>query len=88
MLARAYGLSSAQLFQWRIAYMEGYLVPVAADESVFPAFDLQDAMRQIKQLDDALDSKTLENDILKEAVGFAKTKKRISRSPVMPADEK
>jgi transposase len=44
-------------------------------------------MRRIKQLKGALGLKTLENEILKEAVDFAKAKKWISRSPVLPGDE-
>ena len=31
--------------------------------------------------------KTLENEILKEAVDFAKAKKWIARSPVLPGEE-
>ena len=48
-----------------------------------PASDLQDAMRRIKQLEGALGRKTLGNEILKEAVDFAKAKKWIARSPVL-----
>ena len=44
-------------------------------------------MRRIKQLEGALGRKTLENEILKEAVDFAKAKKWIARSPVLPGDE-
>ena len=87
LVARAHGLSAAQLFQWRKAYMEGSLVAVGANETVVPASDLQDAMRRIKQLEGALGRKTLENEILKEAVDFAKAKKWIARSPVLPGDE-
>ena len=43
LVARAHGLSAAQLFQWRKAYMEGSLVAVGANETVVPASDLQDA---------------------------------------------
>jgi hypothetical protein len=41
----------------------------------------------IKQLEGALGRKTLENEILKEAVDFAKAKKWIARSPVLPGGE-
>jgi len=44
-------------------------------------------MRRIKQLEGALGRKTLENEILKEAVDFAKEKKWIVRSPLLPGDE-
>ncbi len=87
LVARAHGLSAAQLLQWRKAYMEGTLVAVGANESVVPASDLQDAMRRINKLERALSRNTLENEILKEAVDFAKAKKWIARSPVLPGDE-
>jgi transposase len=74
LVARQHGLTAAQLFQWRKAYLEGSLVAVGANETVVPASELQEAMRRIKQLEGALGRKTLENEILKEAVYFAKTK--------------
>ncbi len=84
MVARQYGLTAAQLCQWRKAYLEGSLVAVGANETVVPASELQEAMRRIKQLECALGQKTLENEILKEAVDFAKAKKWIVRSPLLP----
>lgn len=87
MVARQFGISAAQLFQWRKAYLEGSLVAVGANETVVPASELQEAVRRIKQLEGALGRKTLENEILKEAVDFARAKKWIARSPVLPGDE-
>ena len=87
LVAREHGLTAAQLFQWRKAYLEGSLVAVGANETVVPASELQEAMKRIKQLEGALGRKTLENEILKEAVDFAKAKKWIARSPVLPGDE-
>ncbi len=81
MLARQHGLTAAQFFQWRKAYLEGSLVEVGANETVVPASELQEAMRQIKQLEGALGRKTLENEILKGATDFAKANKWIARSP-------
>ena len=87
MVARQFGITAAQLFQWRKAYLQGSLMAVGANETVVPASELQEAMRRIKQLEGALGRKTLENEILKEAVDFAKTKKWIARSPVLPGGE-
>ena len=87
MVARQFGISAAQLFQWRKAYLQGSLMAVGANEAVVPASELQEAMRRIKQLEGALGRKTLENEILKEAVDFAKAKKWIARSPVLPGGE-
>ena len=87
LVAREAGISTGQLFQWRKAYLEGSLVAVGANESVVPASELQDAQKRIRQLEAALGRKTLENEILKEAVDFAKAKKWIARSPALPGDE-
>ena len=51
------------------------------------ASELQETMRRFKQLEGALGRKTLENEILKEEVDFAKAKKWIARSPVLPGGE-
>lgn len=87
LVAREAGISTGQLFQWRKAYLEGSLVAVGSNEPVVPASELQDAHKRIKQLEAALGRKTLENEILKEAVDFAKAKKWIARSPALPGDE-
>ena len=87
MVARQFGITAAQLFQWRKAYLQGSLMAVGANETVVPASELQEAMRRIKQLEGALGRKTLENEILKEAVDFAKAKKWIARSPILPGGE-
>ena len=63
------------------------MVAVGANETVVPASEFQEAMRRIKQLEGALGRKTLENEILKKAVDFAKAKKLIARSPGLPGDE-
>ena len=63
------------------------MVAVGANETVVPASELQEAMRRIKQLEGALGRKTLENEILKEAVDFAKAKKWIVRSPVLHGEK-
>jgi transposase len=77
LVARQHGLTAVQLFQWRKAYLEGSLNAVGTNKTVVQASELQEAMRRIKQLEGALGRKTLENEILKEAVDFAKAKKWI-----------
>jgi transposase len=86
-VAREAGVAASQLFQWRKAYVEGGLVAVGSNEQVVPASELQDAVKRIKQLEAALGRKTLENEILKEAVDYAKSKKWIARSPLLPGDD-
>jgi transposase len=87
LVARQAGVSASQLFQWRKAYTEGSLVAVGANEPVVPASQMQDALKRIRQLEAALGRKTLENEILKEAVEYGKSRKWIARSPLLPGDE-
>lgn len=87
MVARMAGLAATQLFNWRKAYTEGSLVAVGANEAVVPASEMAEALRRIKQLEGALGRKTLENEILKEAVEYGKSRKWIARSPLPPGDE-
>ena len=86
MVARQFGITAAQLFQWRKAYLQCSLIAIGANETVVPAFELQEAMRRIKQLEGALGRKTLENEI-QDAVDLAKAKKWIARLPVLPGGE-
>ena len=64
-----------QLFIWRKAYETDVLVAVGSGEDEVPASEFQEAMKRIKLLGAALGRKTLENEILKEAVDFATSKK-------------
>ncbi len=51
------------------------------------ASEMAEALIRIKQLEDALDSETLENGILKETVEYDKARKWIAQSPLLPRDE-
>ena len=44
-------------------------------------------MKRIKQLEAALGRKTLENEILKEALDYGRSRKWIARTPLLPGDE-
>lgn len=87
LVARQEGISASQLFQWRKLEKEGALIAVSAGESVVPASELAAARAEIAKLQRILGKKTMENEILKEAVDFAAQKKWIARSPLLPKDE-
>lgn len=57
---------------------------VGASEPVVPASELQDAQKRIKHLEAALVRKTLENEILKEAVDFARQKMGCALASIAP----
>ncbi|MEF5433373.1 IS3 family transposase [Escherichia coli] len=75
LVARQHGVAASQLFLWRKQYQEGSLTAVAAGEQVVPSSELAAAMKQIKELQRLLGKKTMENELLKEAVEYGRGKK-------------
>ncbi|EFF0634868.1 IS3 family transposase [Escherichia coli] len=75
LVARQHGVAASQLFLWRKQYQEGSLTAVTAGEQVVPASELAAAMKQIKELQRLLGKKTMENELLKEAVEYGRGKK-------------
>lgn len=86
LVARTEGVAASLLFQWRKLEREGALTAVSAGESVVPASELAAARAEIVKLQRILGKKTLENEILKEAVEYAAERKWIARSPLLPKD--
>lgn len=82
LVARQEGVSAGLLFQWRKLECQGALTAVSAGEAVVPASELAAARAEIAKLQRVLGKKTLENEILKEAVKYAAEKKWIARSHV------
>lgn len=79
MVARLHGVNPNQLLHWRKLYQDGSLSAVSAGEEVVPASELSDALKQIRELQRLLGNKTMENEILREAVEVAKSRKWIAR---------
>ncbi|MEC9751089.1 IS3 family transposase [Escherichia coli] len=75
LVVRQHGVAASQLSLWRKQYQEGSLTAVAAGEQVVPASELAAAMKQIKELQRLLGKKTMENELLKEAVEYGRGKK-------------
>jgi len=87
LVARQEGLAASLLFQWRKLERQGALTAVSAGEAVVPASELASARAEIARLQRVLGKKTMENEILKEAVEYAAEKKWIARSPLLPGDD-
>lgn len=87
LVARQTGVAASLLFQWRKLERQGALTAVSAGEAVVPASELAAARAEIAKLQRILGKKTLENEILKEAVEFASQKKWLARSPLLPKDD-
>lgn len=87
LVARQEGVSAGLLFNWRRLERQGALTAVSSGEEVVPASELAVARAEIAKLQRVLGKKTLENEILKEAVEFATATKWIARSPLSPKDD-
>ncbi|WP_218568097.1 IS3 family transposase [Pseudomonas sp. LP_7_YM] len=74
-VARRNGINANQLFLWRKLYQDGSLSAVSAGEAVVPASELTDALKQIRELQRILGKKTMEAEVLKEAVEIARSRK-------------
>lgn len=88
LVARQRGVNPNQLFHWRKLERLGALTAVGAGETVVPAAELEAARRQIRELQRLLGKKTLEAEILREAVEVARERKWIARSPLLPGDDR
>ncbi|WP_409247171.1 IS3 family transposase [Enterobacter hormaechei] len=74
-VARLHGIQPSLLFKWKKQYQEGSLTAVAAGEEVVPASELTAALKQVRELQRLLGKKTMEVEILKEAVEYGQSPK-------------
>ena len=85
-VSRRYGVSSSLVFKWRRLVEEGTMSVLGADEPVVPESDVKVLKGRIRELERLLGRKTLENEILKDAIEVAREKKLLSRSPLSKRD--
>ena len=86
-VARKYGLSPSQLYQWRRAMEDGGNEGLKNNEKLVPESELKKAQARIKELERALGRKTVDNDILREAVKYGQKKKWIPPMPLPGEDD-
>ena len=86
-VARKHGISPSLLFGWRRRMAEGGKEAVRADGEVVPSSKIRELEKRIRELERVLGKKTLENEILREAVKIAHEKKLISRLPSLPDED-
>ncbi|MCM5689537.1 IS3 family transposase [Sinorhizobium meliloti] len=70
-VARRHGIQPNQLFAWRKLASQGALTATAAEEEVVPASEYRALQAQVKELQRLLGKKTMESEILKEALEIA-----------------
>jgi transposase len=78
-VARRAGVAPSLLFNWRRRMLEGGLRAVEADEDVVGASRVRERERRVRELERLLGRKTMEVEILKEALDAARVKK-----PILP----
>ncbi len=74
-IARRVGISPSQLFAWKRRMLEGGHAAVEADEDVVAASRVRELEKRVRDLERMLGRKTMENEILKEAIEVARPKK-------------
>lgn len=73
-VARKHGISPSLLFGWRRRMAEGGKEAVRADDEVVAGAEVRALEKRIRELERVLGKKTLENEILREAVKIAHEK--------------
>jgi transposase len=86
-VARRHGIAPSLIFNWRRRMSEGGKEAVRADDDVVAKAEVIALEKQIRELQRILGKKTVENEILREAVKIAHEKKLISRLPSLPEDD-
>ena len=77
-VARQAGVAASQLFGWRKRMLEGGQAAIQADEDVVGASRVRELEKRVRDLERLLGRKTMETEILKEALDLARPKKPTS----------
>jgi transposase len=80
-VARRHGLSPSLVFRWRRLMSEGGKEAVRADDAVVAASEVRRLEERVRELERLLGRKTMEVEILKEALDLARAKKPTLLSP-------
>jgi transposase len=83
-VARLHGVSPSLLFQWRRRMSDGGHEAVRADEDVVPLSRVRELENKIRELERLLGRKTMETEILREALDAARPKKQPWLVPSLP----
>jgi transposase len=85
-VARLHGVSPSLLFKWRQLMSQGGRAAVRADEDVVAASKVRELEHRVRELERLLGRKTLEVEVLKEALSVAREKKPVWQLPSPPRD--
>jgi len=87
LVARRHGISTSLLFRWKKLMKDGGMAAIESGDEVVGAAELKALKKQVRELERMLGRKTMESEILKEALEVAHAKKYISRMPLLPPDD-
>jgi transposase len=73
-VARRHGISPSLIFGWRRRMSEGGKEAIRADDKVVAKAEILALQKRVRELERVLGKKTLENEILREAVKLAHEK--------------
>ena len=86
-IARKYHVGVSSLIKWRKRAMEGSLMSVKDNAPAVSANEVKRLKKEVAQLQRLLGKKSLENEILREAVAIGREKKLISLQPLPGIDD-
>jgi transposase len=87
LVARRHGISASLLFKWKKLMNEGGYSAIESGEEVVSASEVKALSKRVRELERMLGRKTMEAEILREALEVAQSKKLISRTPLLPPDD-
>ena len=87
LVARQYGITPSLLFKWKRLMNEGGKSAIAAGDEVVSVSEIKALEKKVRQLEQMLGRKTMEAEILRDALEIAQAKKLISRMPLLPPDD-
>jgi transposase len=82
-VARQYGVSPSLMFKWRRLLEQGAQASLEADEPTVAESEVKELKARVRELERMLGRKTMEVEILQEAVRIGRRKKLISRAPLL-----
>ena len=86
-VARRHGVAPNLLYRWRRLMTEGGTVAIEADDRVTGNQDVRKLEERVRELERLLGRKTMEVEILKEALAKSQSKKLTLLSASLPKDD-
>lgn len=86
-VARKYDINPSQLFRWWRLMQQGALEAVRKDERVVSVSEVKTLKAKVRELERMLGKKTMEAEILREALEIAREKKLLLRQPLSEEED-